>query len=105
MAPSDEKPGTRIKSALELALERLDSTGVGRPRDEPFDPGTLAAMAEARQKATAKLAEIEILERRKLAAAADPAERQKMEQEYRSERLRIEERCEREIAALRDAAS
>jgi hypothetical protein len=97
----DAPPSRRVKSSWELALERLDSTGIGRPRDEAFDAETLAAMDQARQKASAKLAEMEILQRKSLASTQDPEERQQLERDYRAERARVEERREREIEALR----
>lgn len=100
MGPQPEvKKG--IKSAYERALERMESEGIERPREEAFPPDVLAAMNEARIKAEAKLAELEILHRGRLRTTRDPVELAAAEKEYQAERRRIEERRDREIEALR----
>ena len=91
-----------IKSAYERALERMESKGIERPREEAFTPEVLAGMEEARKRAEAKIAELEILHKGRLRAIRDPAAFATEEKEYQAERRRIEERREREIAALRD---
>lgn len=58
-------------------------------------------MAEARRKAEAKRAELEILHQKQLAATRDPAERQRLEEQYVRERRAIDERLEDEIERLR----
>jgi hypothetical protein len=104
MAPqADAKKG--IKSAYERALERMESEGIERPREEAFTPEVLAGMEEARKKAEAKLAELEILHKGRLRKLRDPAAYATEEKEYQTERRRIEERRERDIAALRDPSS
>jgi hypothetical protein len=101
MAPQD--PGKKgIKSAYERALERMESEGIERPRGEAFSPEVLAGMEEARKRAEAKLAELEILHQGRLRKLRDPVAFATEEKEYQAERKRIEERREREIAALRD---
>jgi hypothetical protein len=97
--PADPRKG--IKSAYERALERMESEGIERPREEAFAPDVLAAMEEARKKAEAKLAELEILHRGRLRKIADPAAFVNEEKEYQAERRRIEERRDRDIASLR----
>jgi hypothetical protein len=101
MAPqADAKKG--IKSAYERALERMESEGIERPRQEAFAPDVLAGMDEARRRAEAKLAELEILHQGRLRKLRDPVAFANEEKEYQTERRRIEERRERDIAALRD---
>ena len=60
-------------------------------------------MAEARSRAGAKLAEMEILHKKRLLEEADPSKRFESDQNYRAERQRVEDRCEREIAKLRES--
>lgn len=90
-----------VKSAYELALERLEREGIARPRRETLTDEVRSRMAETRQRAEAKLAELEILHRKKLASIAEAAERQRADEEYRIERLRIEERRDRDLERLR----
>ena len=97
---SDSK---RIKSAYELALERMESEGIDRPREAAFSPEVLADMDAARSKAKAKLAELEILYRKKLDEIVDPAAAALEEREYRAECERIESRRDRDIEKLRNA--
>jgi hypothetical protein len=96
---ADAKKG--IKSAYERALERMESEGIDRPRQEAFTPEILAGMDEARKKAEAKLAELEILHKGRLRKLRDPVAYASEEKEYQAERRRIEERRERDIAELR----
>ena len=91
-----------MKSAYELALEKMESQGIDRP-DESFSNAVRERVAEARSQAEAKLAELEILHRGKIDAIVDPAERERAEGEYRDERRRIEERRDRKIDELRAA--
>ncbi|HBL27012.1 MAG TPA: hypothetical protein DD490_09280, partial [Acidobacteria bacterium] len=60
MADKDKASG--MKSAYELALERLEQRGVERPRED-FSAEVLEKIAEVRRQAEAKLAELEILHR------------------------------------------
>lgn len=90
-----------MKSAYEAALERLDSRGIGRPREESLTEDVKRRIAEVRGKAEARLAELEILHRDRLGAVHDPAAREQEEQEYRAERRRIESERDREIAEVR----
>ncbi|HVS01152.1 MAG TPA: hypothetical protein VMT16_00135 [Thermoanaerobaculia bacterium] len=99
---SDEDKARGMKSAYELALERLDRDGIERPREEAFPPEVLAEMDAVRRRAESKLAEAEILHRdRLIRARQDPAAGQQEEDDYRLERRRIEEERDRQLARLR----
>ena len=91
-----------MKSAYELALERLDSQGIDRPRQGAVSEDTRREIAEVRQRAEAKLAELEILHRDRLKRLYEPSARQAEEQDYRRERQRIEEERDRKVDALRE---
>jgi hypothetical protein len=100
MAPDDKRSGMR--SAYELALERLERQGIEPPREESLSEETRRQVADARQQATAKLAELEILHRDRLKTLYDPTQRREEEEEYVRERRRIEEDRDRKIARLRN---
>jgi hypothetical protein len=94
----EDKP----KSALELAMERL------RKRDA--DSGVVeravtdeqkAAIAEARSVHGSKAAELEILHHSKMMALFEPAERARVEGDYRRELQRLNEDLERKIEKIR----
>ncbi len=85
-----------MKSAYELALERLDSQGIERPRQDSMTDATREAIAEARRKAEAKLAELEILYQDKR-----HTENPQAEEEYQIDRRRIEDERDRKIEQLR----
>ncbi len=98
---TDEK----LKSAYELAMERL--------RDKDTDEGTAArpltdalkaAIAEARRVCTAKLAELEILHRSKLAGISDPEARGALEETYRRDVQRVTNERDSKIAKLRSSS-
>jgi hypothetical protein len=99
MADKDKASG--MKSAYELALERLEKQGIERPREESFSDESREKIADARRRAEAKLAELEILHQNRLKALFDPAKRQEEEDDYVRERRRIEDERERKIAELR----
>lgn len=99
MAEKDKATG--MKSAYELALERLEKQGIERPREETFSDELREKIGDARRKAEAKLAELEILHDNRLKTIFDPAKRQGEEEEYVRERRRIEDERERRIAELR----
>ena len=98
---TDDKPPDRIKSAYELALERLASQGIEPPREEAFSAESRARIAETRQKTSAKLAELEILHRDALRKTQDPVAREKSEEEYARERRRLEDERDRQVERLR----
>lgn len=100
---SDERSTPPLKSAYELALERLEADGIDRPDRDALTEADREAVAELRRKAEADLAQLEILHHKALAGTLDPAERARAEEEYRIDRQRIEERRDREIARVRAA--
>ena len=95
MAGKDK--GTGVKSAYELALERLDAQGIARPREEALSGAVKGEIAAVRQKAEARLAELEILHRDRLKKTFDPEARRQEEEDYLRERRRIEEDRDRRI--------
>lgn len=99
MAEKDKAAG--MKSAYELALERMEKQGIERPREETFSGEARDQIAEARRKAEARLAELEILHKDRIKAVYDPAKRQEDEEEYVRERRRIEDDRDRKIEELR----
>ena len=92
-----------MKSAYEIALERLEQRGIEKPSRKALTDEARADVAEVRSKARAELAKIEILYRDRLAKEPDPAARHQDEQNYLSERARIEGRRDRDVAKLRGA--
>jgi hypothetical protein len=99
MADKDKASG--MKSAYELALERMEKQGIERPREETLSEEFREKVAEVRRQAEAKLAELEILHRDRLRSVRDPAKRQEDEEEYVRERRRIEDDRDRKVAKLR----
>jgi hypothetical protein len=102
MAAKDKTTG--MKSAYELALERMEKQGIERPREETFSDEAREQIAEARRKAEASLAELEILHKDRLKTLYDPAKRQEEEEEYLRDRRRIEDQRERKVEELRGKA-
>ena len=96
---SDKASG--MKSAYELALERLERQGIERPREESLTDAVRQQMAEVRSKAEARIAELEILHQNRLKSIFDPAKRQEEEDDYVRERQRIENDRESRLDALR----
>ena len=90
-----------MKSAYELALERMEKQGIERPREENFSDELQEKIAEAKRKAEARIAELEILHKNRLKTMMDPGKRQEEEEEYVRERRRIEDDRERKIEELR----
>lgn len=96
-----EKP---LKSAYELAMERLKSKDreEGVAEAKPLTPSQKARVAELRRDAHAKLAEMEILHRKNLEkTGGDPAEVLKLEDNYRTDRARVDSRLEDAIAKVK----
>ena len=90
------------KSSFELAMERLAAADKEAGVSEtPLTDGQKEAIGEARRLATARLAEREILFRDSMRKTFDPAQREKAEQEYQTDRRRIEEDRDREIERVR----
>ena len=93
-----------MKSAYELALERLEKEGIERPKAENLPEDVRRQIAEARQKAEAELAQLEILHRNRLKTLYDPDQRRQEEDDYVLERRRVEEQRDRKIEKLRREA-
>lgn len=96
---NDQSKG--MKSAYERALEQLDQQGIERPRKDSLTDAVREQMAEVRNKADAKLAELEILHRDRLARIGDPTQREEELANLRRDRLRIEEDRDRKLQRLR----
>jgi hypothetical protein len=95
---TDEAP----KSALELAMERLkkkdaDSGFV----EQKLTDAQKAAIAEARSVHEARVAELQILHRGKQLTAVDPAEIERIEQEYRRDLERLASDRDSKIKKIR----
>jgi hypothetical protein len=92
-----------LKSAYELAMERLRAKDreAGIEEDRPLDDDQKREIARLRQEAQAKLAELEILHGKAVRATSEPAERQKLEESYRTDRARVESRLESAIARVK----
>jgi hypothetical protein len=93
-----------LKSAFELAMERLKAKDrdEGVLEEQPLTAGQKERIAELRRDAKAKLAEMEILHRKNLAAAGeDPASVAKVEENYATDRGRVESRLESSVAKVR----
>jgi hypothetical protein len=90
-----------MKSAYELALERMEKEGVERPRADALSDEVKRRIAEARRATEAKLAELEILHRDQLKQLADPAQIEEQEELYRRDKERLTADGERAVARLR----
>jgi len=96
--------GEKLKSAYELAMERLEQqdTDEGRERPRALSAKQKRDIAEKKQKAEAKLAEIEIMHAKQLAAAGgDPAKIAELEQRRRIDRGRVESALDSAIAKIK----
>lgn len=100
-AMADKDKASGMKSAYELALERLEKQGIDRPREEGLSGEMKEQVAEIRRQTEAKLAELEILHRDSQRKAVDPVKRQEAEDNYVRERRRMEDDRDRKIAKLR----
>jgi len=88
-----------VKSAYERALEKLESRGIAAPQHDALDEEQRRRIEGARSRHQAKVAELEILHRKNL--AADPAKRLEEEENYRVELRRLGERLESDIERIR----
>jgi len=94
--------GEKPKSAFDLAMERLEAADRESGVKETSLSGVQKeAIAEARRVAASRLAEREILFRDAMKRIADPAEREKAEDQYRIDRKRIEDDRDRAIESIR----
>jgi len=98
---TDTRP---LKSAYELAIERLkrkdEAAGI---EHKPLTDEQRAAIADIRTVYQAKLAELEILHQSSLRATPDPAERLRLEEDYRRERERLSAERESKIQEAQQA--
>jgi len=90
-----------MKSAYELALERMAERGIDPPDRAAIDDSTRDEVESIRQAAAAGLAELEILHKDRLANTPDPESLRRVAEEYVIDRRRIEERRDSRIARLR----
>ena len=97
--------GKQLKSSFELAMERLKASESKDTKTVTLSAAQKEEIAEARRAASARLAEREILYTDALKRMADPAEREKAENEYLTDRKRIDEDCERKVDAIRKRRS
>lgn len=91
-----------LKSAFELAMDRLKAKdkAEGVVDAKPLTSAQKKRIAELRSEAQAKLAELEILHRKNLAGTADPAALVKIEENYATDRARVESRRETAIEKI-----
>lgn len=102
MADKDKAQG--MKSAYELALERMESQGIDRPSSTSLSDSTKQAIADARSFTQSKIAELEILHRDQMAKLADPTERMEQEEFYRRERETLTADGESRIEKIKGSA-
>ncbi len=98
--------GNKLKSAYELAMERLRAREPASAEVE-LSAAQKDAIARLRGETKARLDELEFLYRGKLAQAAqgeDPAAAERLKDEHRRERERLEEQRDRRIAEIRGGA-
>jgi hypothetical protein len=91
-----------MKSAYELALERMEQQGIERPREDSLSDQVREEMAEVRRRADAKVAEFEILHQDRLAKMHDPVGREEELENFRRDKQRAEEDRDRKLARLRE---
>jgi predicted nucleic acid-binding Zn-ribbon protein len=93
--------GKPPKTSFELTMERLRAADPAGEKKSPLSPKQKEAIAEARRVAAARVAEREVMFHDAMKQTQDPAEREKAEGEYRIDRKRIDDDCERAVAAIR----
>ena len=99
--PDDDAP---LKSAYELAMERLRDKDreEGIEESKPLTDAQKARIAELRQEAKAKIAELEIMRREKLAGTGgDPEKIAEIEEHFQVDRRRVESSRDEKIADVR----
>lgn len=96
---SDDKP---LKSALELAMERLRKQDHDAGVEQPTLTDTQkAAIAEVRSVYQAKIAQEEVLLQSRLRVTFDPAERETVEAELRRVRERLASERDAKVEKIR----
>jgi len=99
---TDEGP----KSSFELAMERLRKKDKDASvEDRPLTEEQKAAIAEARQFHTAKVAELDILHQAALAGAGSHEEIQRLNENLRRDKERLANDRDRKIAQIRSQQS
>ena len=99
-------PDDSPKSAFELAMERLRKTDKDASvEDRPLTDKQKAAIAEARQFHTAKVAELDILHQAALAGAGSHEEIQRLNENLRRDKERLANDRDRKIAQIRSQQS
>lgn len=94
------------KSSFELAMERLRKKDKDASvEDRPLTEEQKAAIAEARQFHTAKVAELDILHQAALAGAASHEEIQRLNENLRRDKERLAGERDRKIAQIRSQKS
>lgn len=94
------------KSSYELAMERLrQKDKEGSAEDRPLTDEQKAAIAEARQFYTAKVAELDILHQSALAGAASADEVERLRDNLRRDKERLAGERDRKIAQIRSRES
>jgi LPS O-antigen subunit length determinant protein (WzzB/FepE family) len=94
----------RLKSALELAMERLKKKDADEGVEtRPLTDAQKAAIAEARNFYESKLAETEVLHQSKLRKTFDPTDRETLEQQYRRDRERLTTERDAKVERIRNA--
>ncbi len=93
------------KSALEIAMARLRQKDREAGIEERFvSDEQRAEMAEIRKVYDARLAEREILHQSERRKARDPEGLEKLEEDYRRDRERLQSERERKLEAVRQRA-
>lgn len=96
--------GDKLKSAYEIAMERLRKADrdQGVETGGPLSDDQKREIADLRERAKARIAEIEILHRKAMAeAGGDPKRRAELEERYRADRERVESGLESAVARVR----
>jgi hypothetical protein len=91
----------KLKSSYELAMERLKAADPEAAKAKPPTAAQKERIAEAKRVAAARLAELEIRFHDARRKFRDPAEQEKAEAEYQTDRRRVDEDLERAIASIR----
>lgn len=90
-----------MKSAYEIALERMAEQGVAPPSPETLPESVRKSIEEVRSRAEASLAELEILHRDGLKSIATPQEMADADEKYLEDRRRVEYRRDQDVDRLR----
>lgn len=92
-----------LKSSYDLAMERLAACA---GRVKPLSAGQKAAIAEVERKCMAKIAELEIMLKTRLARAGDDAEKiEQLQNSRQAESAKIRAAAEEEKESIRNPES